>query len=314
MENEIIVCEQLAYSYTDEPVLKGLSFFVHPGEIFALLGHNGAGKTTTIRILSGLLHGFSGSASVFGLRPQRDGARIRKKVGVLTETPALYGRLTAWQNLRFFGTMMDISSQELQRQAQNYLDMFDLVRVADQRVETYSKGMMQRLAVVRALLSQPQLLFLDEPYAGLDPESAKLVRELIVHISRVEGGTIVICSHRLAEMEGLFDRAAIIFQGCMTSCGSLNELRADAMAGNHVSIQVQGLQKEVVFAASDTIAGVSGVRNEAHGSFLFQIDDTETIAPIVSYLAQKGGRIYAVEPRIPSLEEVYLSLQKEVLK
>jgi len=177
---DIIQVDHIVHHYGAKLALNGMSFEVGEGEVFGLLGPNGAGKTTTIRLLNGLLNPNSGKMKVLGLDPQQQGVEIRRRVGVLSEAPALYERLTAWENLQFFGSLAGMSSQQCKTRIRELLELFDLGERAHDRVGGYSKGMKQRLALARALLIKPELLYLDEPTSGLDPEVAKQVHDLIL--------------------------------------------------------------------------------------------------------------------------------------
>ena len=175
----VIEVNHLVHNFGDTPALRGIDFSVQKGEIFALLGPNGAGKTTTIRLLNGLFTPTGGQIRILGLDPTTQGDQVRQQTGVLTETPALYERLTAWQNIEFFGTLAGMPTPAWRKRGQELLVFFELEKRANERVAAYSKGMKQRLALARALLHDPPVLFLDEPTSGLDPEAAGQVHDLI---------------------------------------------------------------------------------------------------------------------------------------
>ena len=222
--NTIIEVNGLERSFGSNLAVDGMTFHVKQGEVFGLLGPNGAGKTTTVRLLNGILPPSGGSARVFGLDPATDGQRIRQQTGVLTETPNLYERLSASENLEFFGTLTGIPKETLKPRVAEILEFFGLQERAKDKVETYSKGMKQRLALARALVHQPPLLFLDEPTSGLDPEAAQQVNELIADLSRDDGRTILLATHNLPEAQRLCDRVAIMNKGRILALGSLKEL------------------------------------------------------------------------------------------
>ncbi|MGE5463019.1 MAG: ABC transporter ATP-binding protein, partial [Syntrophothermus sp.] len=182
--NPVIEVDQLERTFGEYKAVNGMTFQVEPGEVFGLLGPNGAGKTTTVRLLNGILPPSGGTARVFGLDPVTQGAAIRQKTGVLTETPALYERLSARENLEFFATLQNLPGPKLRRRVDEMLAFFDLTDRAADPVESFSKGMKQRLALARALVHQPPLLFLDEPTSGLDPEAAQQVDDLIADLGR----------------------------------------------------------------------------------------------------------------------------------
>ena len=173
----IVETDRLQRLFGEHKAVDEITFHVKQGEVFGLLGPNGAGKTTTVRMLNGILPPSAGTAQVFGYDPAVDGETIRRKTGVLTETPALYERLSAYDNLEFFAALQDIPQAEIVHRVDEMLEFFQLSHRAKDKVETFSKGMKQRLALARALIHKPPLLFLDEPTSGLDPEGACPGRE-----------------------------------------------------------------------------------------------------------------------------------------
>src|SRR5574342_887656 len=211
--NSIIEVKDLQRTFGVQRAVDGMTFTVESGEVFGLLGPNGAGKTTTVRLLNGILPPSAGSARVFGLDPSTQGETVRRRTGVLTETPALYERLPARENLEFFGTLHEIAASELQARVDEMLGFFGLLARAKDKVETYSNGMKQRLALARALIHKPPLLFLDEPTSGLDPEAAQQVNDMIASLSRANGQTVVLATHNLLEAQRLCDRVAIMNRG-----------------------------------------------------------------------------------------------------
>jgi ABC-2 type transport system ATP-binding protein len=307
----VIECQDVAFYYGKVPALKDMSFQVQRGEVFALLGPNGAGKTTTIRVLNGLLHPHKGKVSVLGFQPAVEGAAIRQRSGVLTETPALYERLTAWQNLDFFGSLNGLSPLEIAHQANRLLGMFGLQERATDRVDSFSKGMKQRLAFARALLHDPELLFLDEPTSGLDPEAAKHVQDLILEISRQDNRTVVLCTHRLVEAEHLCSRMAIMQKGRVIACGTLEDLRREIQPQMIVNIRTVGPISSDATSQIKKVKGVGGVETSRESAYAVQISGEQVIPSLVSLLVALGVKITAVEPRLPSLEEIYLTLQQD---
>ncbi|NMB88918.1 MAG: ABC transporter ATP-binding protein, partial [Chloroflexi bacterium] len=237
MEN-VIEVEALQHYYGRQQAIGGLSFQVHRGEVLGLLGPNGAGKTTTVRLVNGLFPPTSGHIRVLGLDPVQQGYAVRQRTGVLTETPALYERLTARQNLEFFGVMAGMPEADRQARIAELLAFFELTERADHRTGTFSKGMKQRLALARALLHRPQLLFLDEPTSGLDPEAAQQVHTLIDDVRRRNGQTVLICTHNLFEAQRLCDRLAIMNHGHLLALGTLAELRRRVTPGLWVQVEL----------------------------------------------------------------------------
>jgi fluoroquinolone transport system ATP-binding protein len=220
----MIAVDQLSLTYpgSDAPTLDGISFAVGVGEVFGLLGPSGAGKSTTQRILMGLLRGFTGSASILGRPVQAMGRELYERIGVSFELPAVYLRLTALENLKLFGALYD----KQVRDPREVLAEVDLADAADKRVDQFSKGMKMRLNLARALLHDPDLLFLDEPTTGLDPARARMIRDLIRAL-KARGKTIFLTTHNMAEAEEVCDRVAFLAHGKIPVTGSPEQLRRD---------------------------------------------------------------------------------------
>ena len=304
----VINVQNLKHYYGEHLALQDLSFQVSRGEVFGLLGPNGAGKTTSVRLLNGMFEASGGTMEVMGFNPGTQGAQIRAVSGVLTETPALYERLTARQNLKFFGTLAEMSDPEIAARTDELLKMFDLSDHADVRTGTFSKGMKQRLALARAWLSRPKLLFLDEPTSSLDPEAAVQVRELIADVRQKEGTTVLICSHNLDEAQRLCDHLLIMRKGSAVAMGTLDELRRQVSTG-------LWLQIKLLKPFSDwqsTLSGLKGVRKfelQDETSIKVEVKSQENIPQVVSALVMKGAQFLKLQPQEISLEEVYLKLQ-----
>ena len=200
-----------------------LTLAIPEGTVFGFLGPNGAGKTTTVRLLSALIAPTRGSAVVAGYRLGEDNEAIRQAVGILTETPGLYDRLSAWDNLLFFAEMYDLPAERASSQVERYLRLLDLWERRDDKVGGFSKGMRQKLAIARALLHEPKVIFLDEPTAGLDPEAARVVRDFIKDL-RAEGRTIFLTTHNLPEADELCDPIGV-FRARLLHLGTPAQLR-----------------------------------------------------------------------------------------
>ncbi len=211
-----------AYPGAAEPTLNGLSFNIGEGEVYGLLGPSGAGKSTTQKILMGLLQGFAGEARVFGQPIASLGRDYYNRIGVSFELPTLYLRLTARENLALFAALYDRPT----RSPEELLEMVDLAEAADQRVETFSKGMKMRLNLCRALVQDPDLLFLDEPTTGQDPARARITRELILRL-KAEGKTIFLTTHNMAEADEICDRVGFLVGGTIPVTGVPAELKRE---------------------------------------------------------------------------------------
>ncbi len=218
----MIHTENLEKKFGEILAVEGLSLDVAEGEVFGFLGPNGAGKTTTIRMLTSLIAPTGGSASVAGFMVGKQDTNIRRTVGVLTETPGMYDNLSAEYNLRIFAELYEVKN--VSGQIEKYLKMLGLYERRLDAAGTFSKGMKQKLAIARALLHEPRVLFLDEPTAGLDPEASHLVREFIAELKK-EGRTIFLCTHNLDEADRLCDRIGV-FKSRLLVVDSPANLRA----------------------------------------------------------------------------------------
>ena len=305
----VIDCTKLSFRYNGVHALKDFNLSVSQGEVVALLGPNGAGKTTSIRVLNGLLTPESGAINVLGFDPRQDGAKIRARTGVLTETPALYERLTARQNLSFFGSLTDMSKLEVEKRSKHLLDVFNLQQRSGDRVETFSKGMKQRLALVRALLHDPELLFLDEPTSDLDPEAAKQVQDLILEVSGHENRTVILCTHRLYEAEKLCDRVAIMKNGRVAAAGTVDELRNQVFPMLQVIFRTSGKANDELVGILSQMPGANEIKVLSEGELSLVVDCEDRIPALVTVLVNAGAAIRAVEPRRATLEDIYLRLQ-----
>lgn len=304
----IIEVNQLERTFGDIHAVDGMNFSVEKGEVFGLLGPNGAGKTTTVRLLNGILPPSGGQARIFGLDPASQGEQIRRRTGVLTETPALYERLSARENLEFFGTLAEVAEQALESRVLNLLSFFGLESRANDKVETYSKGMKQRLALARALVHEPPLLFLDEPTAGLDPEAAQHVNALIADLSRDKGQTIILATHNLTEAQRLCDRVAVMNKGRILALGSLDTLSQKLWPVTWVDITFSQAPPEMVAERLKSQRGVLQVM-EQEEAMQIQVESNEVIPDLVRFLAAEGASILKVNPRDYTLEDIYFALQ-----
>jgi ABC-2 type transport system ATP-binding protein len=296
--------EGLGKRFGDRTAVEGLSFHVRPGEVFGLLGPNGAGKTTTVRMLTGLLRPSEGEATVWGHRVDRDGEALRKVVGLLTEQPGLYDRLTARENLRFFMKLHELDEAKAWPRAQDYLRRFGLGGRDAEPVGAFSKGMRQKLAIVRTLVHDPQVIFLDEPTSGLDPESARTVRDAVAELAS-EGRTIVLCSHNLSEVERLCERVGVVKRRLL-AIGPVRELRR---AGQSLEVRVEG-EAERFLNVLTSLPFAPNVL--AEGARLRVMLADETHAPdVLACLVGAGARVHSAVPAQRPLEEVYLDLLQE---
>ncbi len=299
-----ISVQGLAKRFGARTAVEGLSFDVRPGEVFGLLGPNGAGKTTTVRMLTGLLLPSEGEARVWGHSVRTDGESLRRVVGLLTEQPGLYERLSARDNLRFFIKLHELDEREAWPRAWRYLERFGLAGREDDPCGSFSKGMRQKLAIVRTLVHDPKVIFLDEPTSGLDPESARTVRDAVAELA-AEGRTIVLCSHNLSEVERLCSRVAVV-KGRLLALSSVNELRR---TGSALEVKVEGeagryLQALAALPFSPNVLAEGG-------RLRVMLADEEQAPDVVACLVGAGARVRSAVPDQRPLEEVYLELIRE---
>jgi fluoroquinolone transport system ATP-binding protein len=263
----VIEVEQLSFSYpgTGRPAVDGISFAVGRGEVYGLLGPSGAGKSTTQKILMGLLSGFAGKASVFGQAVGSLGRGYYERIGVCFELPALYLRLTARENLNLFAALY----AKPVRSADELLRLVDLQDDADKRVESFSKGMKMRLNLCRALIHDPELLFLDEPTTGQDPARARVTRELILRL-KGEGKTIFLTTHNMAEAVEVCDRVGFLVGGRIPITGAPRELM---LRHGRRQVEVQTANGGGVERAVFAMDGIGG-----NADFLKLIGEREVVS------------------------------------
>ena len=282
--------------------VSGLSLDVKEGEVFGFLGPNGAGKTTTVRMLSSLIGPTRGKAWVNGYELGKDDQAIRRSVGILTETPGMYERLSAERNLSIFARLYGVADPEAQ--VGKYLRMLGLWERRFDEAGSFSKGMRQKLAIARALLHEPKVLFLDEPTSGLDPEAAKLVRDFIEEL-KSEGRTIFLCTHNLDEADRLCERIGI-FKTSLITVDSPENLRK-RLYGRKVVFHLRELQDAWLGAVSSLpfVKQVERVENK----LVVGLDRPEEENPeIVRCLVGQGADIQFVGELRHSLEDVYLQM------
>ena len=310
MNSEIaFVTDGLTRHFGDVVAVDHLTLEVRAGEVFGFLGHNGAGKTTTVRMLNGVLAPTSGTAQVLGLAPTEQGPALRRRTGVLTETPSLDERLTGRENLEIYATLYGVPRREIAARVGELMELFQLDDRADEKAADYSKGMKQRLALARALIHRPQLLFLDEPTSGLDPVATRLVHDMITHLSHDEDRTVFLCTHNLDEAQKLCDRVAVLEHGKLVALGTPEELASKIGRSQRLEFQVARADEETVLRLLAEAPGVSAHRED--GTIVAAGAEWEAIPGLVASLASSGVRIYRVAPQEASLEEAYFALQSE---
>jgi len=290
--------------------VEDISLKVNQGELFGLLGPNGAGKTTTVKMLSTLLLPTSGSISILGLDIQKDTREIRKRIGfTFGGARGLYGRLSARDNLRYFAELYALPPETTRQRIADYLEMVGLADRADDRVETFSSGMQQRLHLARALLHDPELIFLDEPTVGIDPVGAREMRVIVKNLISL-GKTILLTTHYMAEAEELCDRIAIVNKGRIVAEGTPSQLKKRIGKESVVELVVDHSNFETLKTdlQSVDLAKKIDFINEPHGNRIcIHTSEPENILRILGpYLQSKS--IQEMEVRNQTLEDVYVAI------
>jgi len=286
-----------------------LSFTVGEGEIFGILGPNGAGKTTSVRMLSGLIAPSEGTARINGMELGAQSQAIRAITGILTETPGLHDKLTARENLGYYGRLYGLRGANLRRAVDRYLGIVGLPDVGDRRVGGFSKGMRQKVAIARALLHEPEVLYLDEPTSALDPSAAKTIRDFVATL-RDAGRSIVVCTHNLDEAERLCDRIGIM-RGTLLQVDTPARLRRRNGSAS-VRVELVGARRPESFL--DMLAALPFVEaaRATDGMLLVEVGDPRGDNPeLVRALVDAGARIVAVAEESVTLEQAYLDLVGE---
>lgn len=298
----MIHTENLTKKFGDKLAVDRLSIDVKEGEVFGFLGPNGAGKTTTVRMLTTLIGPTGGTAIVNGFQVGKQDTDIRRSVGILTETPGMYDSLSAEYNLLIYANLYEVKDPPAQ--VEKYLRMLGLWERRFDEAGTFSKGMKQKLAIARALLHEPRILFLDEPTSGLDPESAHLVRDFIDEL-RKEGRTIFLCTHNLDEADRLCDRIGV-FKTHLLVVDAPDRLRSQLFGRKvvfHLRVAGEPLAEKVRLLSF--VHEAKPVDNK----LVVTLDDPEVQNPeIVRTLVSAGADIQFVGELRHSLEDVYLAL------
>lgn len=281
---------------------------VPQGIVFGFLGPNGSGKTTTIRLLLGLLEPTQGRAEVFGLDTRSQSGAIRERTGALLEHSGLYERLSAEDNLEFYGRVARLPAKERQARIQELLTHMGLWDRRKEVTGAWSRGMKQKLAIARALMPRPQLIFLDEPTAGLDPIAAAALREDLARLAATQQATIFLTTHNLTDAEKLCEKIAVIRAGKLLTSGSPAELR-----GRNSTMQVEIHGRGFSPALLEQVRSrpeVTGLRAQ-NGAFLLDLHSNAEVTPIITQLVMGGGQVEEVRKVQASLEEIFLDLVED---
>ncbi|MHA1753970.1 MAG: ABC transporter ATP-binding protein [Candidatus Odinarchaeia archaeon] len=297
----------LSKKFNNLLALDNLNFEILEGEILGLLGPNGAGKTTTIRILSGILKPTYGEGFVYGHSIIREVNKVRSIIGLLSENKALYDRLTAWENVEFYGKLFGFDDSTLNIRIKEIFEFLDLLDQKDKLAGKLSMGTKQKVALARALVNQPKVLLLDEPTSNLDPEMNKKIKDYIRRLSKEFNTTILISSHRLDEIERLCSKIVILNKGKIVTIGDIKNLKNRLWRYHKYCMRLRDLTEEIkkIFHNIDGITDVKFSKN----TITYNCANPNEVNPIiVKEVVSKDGEIISLDLIERSLEELYLSI------
>lgn len=307
----MIDAHDLTRKFGSFTAVDGLTFHVTEGEVFGFLGPNGAGKTTTVRMLCCLISKTSGEARIadYEVGNDKDSLNIRKLIGLVPDNVGLCDALSAYDNLDFYGKLYDCTETQRKENIKRFLKMLDLWEKRDIAVGTFSKGMKQKLALARALIHDPEILFMDEPTANLDPEATKTVRDFIIDLKK-QKKTIFLNTHNLDEASRICDRIGILNTRLM-AIGTPKEL--ERLVGTKRTVIQLEQVNEIILSALKKLS-LAGMTNDESKITIEQIDPENENPPILATIMQAGGRIQSVTVLGSTLEDAYLELVKRKKK
>jgi ABC-2 type transport system ATP-binding protein len=310
LENELMIdVKNLTKAFNKFVAVDDISFDVKKGEVFGLLGPNGAGKSTTIRMLSTLTRPTKGTATIGGYDIVKNDSEVRTLIGIVSEKMIMYDRLTAKENLVFFGSLFNIPKDALEKRIDELLELVQLTKWKNSLVGTFSSGMRQRMNVIRALLNMPQVLFLDEPTLGLDPQSTVEIREFIKKLNRESKTTILLTTHMMVEADLLCDRIGIIDHGKIVALDTSTNLKKLISGADKtiLKLEIADLTQELIatIRSLDCVESVSQenathIRIHAHGD--------EAFDAVIDFIRAKRIKIASIENLQPTLEDVFLHI------
>ncbi len=286
--------------------IEGLNFKIDSGEIVGLFGANGAGKTTTINLLSTIISPTRGGAVVAGHDILGDPLGVRSVIGLAGDVPGFYPRLSAWDNLVFFARLSGIKDKE--KRIRDLTKQFDVDDVLDRKVGSFSKGMIQKLLLAKALLNDPEVLMLDEPWSGLSPMAQIELKELLSQITKDDKRTVIISTHNLAQAERIVNRILIIKNGRLLIDSTPERIRKEFMVAPELSIKFENDDMEQVRGTLNGLDYISNWDLVESNVANVKINSFQQTPDLIRVLAQKGIRLHEVREIVPSLEEIYLNL------
>ncbi|MEM7113175.1 MAG: ABC transporter ATP-binding protein [Chloroflexota bacterium] len=314
MTTPILTANSLEKYFGNFQAVKGISFHIMPGEIFSLLGPNGAGKTTTISMLSSLLEPTAGYVEINGHRLPGAAMQAKELIGVVPQEIALYGALSARQNLLFWGRMYGMGGSQLKERVEAVLTQVDLVERANDRVDTYSGGMKRRINIAVGLLHKPKLLFMDEPTVGIDPQSRRRILDMVQEL-RAQGMAVLYTTHYMEEAEELSDRVGIMDHGELIALGTQKELTK--LVGQQETLRLHFGEGQLLNGFGDKLAAIDGILQvtPTDENLVLSVTDATAVLPHVITLANNASiRVRSVDIAEPNLEGVFLHLTGRALR
>jgi ABC-2 type transport system ATP-binding protein len=305
--------KNLVKRFGDTAAVRGVSFAVGRGESFGLLGPNGAGKSTTISMICGLLQPNEGEITIAGVDVLKNPNAAKQIMGVVPQDIALYPTLSARENLSFWGAMYGLAGKELNCRVDEALELVSLTDRQKDRIQTYSGGMKRRINIAASLLHRPELLIMDEPTVGIDPQSRNNILETVKNLNQEKGLTVIYTSHYMEEVEFLCQRVGIIDHGRLIARGTLDEVRSQMGTDTTIRLQVQNPTPALI-AAVGKVPGVKQARADENVVLALVQDTVETLPPLMGAVKASGSKVLGVAIEEPNLEAVFLSLTGRALR
>jgi ABC-2 type transport system ATP-binding protein len=323
---KIVEVDNLVKKFGEFPAVKGVSFSVEAGEIFGLLGPNGAGKTTTISMLTGILEPTSGSARIGGIDIGKDPIKVKHMIGLVPQDLALYPTLSARANLNFFGSLYGLGGKQLKERVDDVLEVVALTDRQNDPIEKFSGGMKRRVNIAAGLVHQPQLLFLDEPTVGVDPQSRNHIFESVLKLNRERGMSIIYTSHYMEEVELLCNRAAIVDQGQIIALDTIKDLVA-MLGGGIIQVGLKQVDenlltqlgqleavKSATLASQPADGQGEGAASESKIVKIEAENSRKAIVNVLGYMNDQDITITSLDILEPNLESVFLHLTGKKLR
>lgn len=313
---EIIELDRVVKQYPTCTAVSDLTLHIHTSELFGLLGPNGAGKSTTVSMLSTALSPSGGTIRICGMDLKKEPRAVKQRMAIVPQDLALYQTLSAKDNLRFFGALYGLTGQALQARMEEVLDITQLKEKASEPVSTYSGGMKRRLNIGVALMNMPEILILDEPTVGIDPQSRNHILETVKMLNRKQGMTVVYTTHYMEEVEALCTRVGIMDAGSLKALGTLEELKRSAQVLDVLSVTCGGTGERLreFLPQARSIEGVANAEADANELRLLLSPEQSDAFTVLSALKEQGLPIEHFHFKQASLEDVFLKITGKSLR